>query len=111
MLGLFRGLKIKTDDTPWQVMPFVGTRDELRKLGVGPVILSVGIDPASRDDRLYQQENGWIPGVNHTVVLYGFLADGKIEIGDPAVGRQTWSEKDLDLLWRGEGIYLARVAE
>ena len=111
MLGLFRGLKIKTEGTPWEVMPFVGTREDLRKLGVGPVILSVGIDPTSKADRQYQQENGWIPGVNHTVVLYGFLADGKIDIGDPAVGRETWSANDLDLLWRGEGIYLARSAE
>ena len=47
--------------------------------------------------------------MSHTVVFFGFAEDGqKIEIGDPAVGREHWSARDLHVLWHGEGLRLVK---
>jgi hypothetical protein len=108
LLGLYRGLKIKTRDTAWDVRPFIGTRQELAAMIKGPMILSVGLERGASVDPRYQQHWGWIPGVSHTVVLFNFDGADRINIGDPAVGLETWSVTDLDVLWHGEGIYLVR---
>jgi predicted double-glycine peptidase len=106
MLGLYRGLKIKTRNTAWDVYMFdSATIDDLR--GAGPVLLSVEL----RDGRLEQhmQTWGWIPGVPHTVVLLGFVGDDKVLVADPAIGREVWFIDDLRLLWHGEGARLVRA--
>jgi len=106
MLGLYRGLKLKTRGTSLDAMPFVGSLEDLQTSGAEPVLLSVGL-PASGDvDPVYAQQWGWIPGVNHTVVLYRFLGKDRAEIGDPATGREVWNLSDLKVLWHGSGIYL-----
>jgi hypothetical protein len=106
MLGLYRGLKLKTRGSELDAMPFVGTPEDLRESGVGPVLLSVGLPSSSDVDPVYEQQWGWIPGVSHTVVLYRFLGNDKAEIGDPATGREVWNLRDLKVLWHGSGIYL-----
>jgi hypothetical protein len=110
LLGLYRGLKIKTRDTAWDVRTFVGTRQELAAMIKGPVILSVGLETGANVDPRYAKSWGWIPGVSHTVVLFHFDGDDRIEVGDPAVGRESWSLDDLDALWHGEAIYLTKRA-
>lgn len=105
MLGLYRGLKLKTNGTPWDVYMFDNARiEDLR--GVGPVLLSVEL----RDRRLerHMQNWGWIPGVPHSIVLLGFIDDTKVAIADPAVGREVWMLDDLKVLWHGEGVLLVR---
>jgi hypothetical protein len=42
--------------------------------------------------------------VTRTVVLFCFGPDGKVEVGDPAVGREQWRVQDLEVLWHGEGV-------
>jgi hypothetical protein len=107
MLGLYRGLKLKTRGTRWDVEAFRGNIESLRS-EPGPVILSVRLDPAPGVDARYQQLWGWAPGVSHTVVFFGFQSDGKTDIGDPAVGREYWREDDVRVLWHGEGLRLVR---
>lgn len=107
MHGLYRGLKRKTADAPLRVQTFTGDVDGLReRTKDGPVVISVGLSRWSDADPVYAQRYGWTPGVKHTVVLYGFLPGDRVEIGDPSVGRERWSVKDLQTLYRGEGMKL-----
>ncbi len=55
-----------------------------------------------------KNEWGWTPGVGHTVVVFGFTDDGRVEVGDPAVGREHWTVDDLRVLWNGEGLRFVR---
>ena len=47
-------------------------------------------------------------GKRHAVVVFGFLPNGKLDIGDPSVGRESWNTESLAVLWNGEGIQLVR---
>ena len=105
--GLYRGLKLKTAGTGWNVQPFRGDLASLYN-EPRPVILSVRLDPAPGVDPRYERNWGWTPGVAHTVVLVGFRPDGKTEVGDPSVGREHWRVRDLEVLWKGEGVRLVR---
>jgi hypothetical protein len=79
---------------------------KLRSVADDPVILFVGLRRGQRADPRYAREWGWTPGLRHTVVLFGFTDDGRIEIGDPSVGREKWSVEALDVLWDGRGLRL-----
>ena len=107
-LGLYRGIHLKAK--PHRVGVFVGNIDELRKLTHLPAIISVGLsqDAANNPEiaSLYNDEYGWTPGQFHTVVLYGFTNDNRVEIGDPSVGREFWDLRDLEILFSGTGYYI-----
>jgi hypothetical protein len=52
-----------------------------------------------------------LPASNHTVVLFGFTKDGRVEIGDPSndeFGRTLWTAHDLNQRWCGEGFRLVQ---
>lgn len=108
--GLYRGLKLKTEGTPWDVEVFSGsTTTDLRlKAEYGPVILTVGLPKGHGVSSSYEREWGWIPGVSHSVVLFKFWTTNMANIGDPSVpdGRENWTETDLGILWQGRGIRL-----
>ena len=109
--GLYRGLKLKTAGTAWDVEVFHTDTAGLRAMAPAPSILTVRLDPAPGIDPRYEQLWGWTPGLQHTVVFFGFTdEDGgdKVRMGDPAVGREHWSAKDLHVLWHGEGVRLVR---
>jgi predicted double-glycine peptidase len=114
VLGRYRGLVLKTRDTPWRVEPVVSADLEtLRRLAAtSPVIISVGLPRgAERDgsvDPRYIEKYGWLPGLRHTVVVLGFAADGQVDIADPSVGRERWDVEDLRVLWQGNGFRLVR---
>ncbi len=107
-MGLYRGLKKKTDGTDWDVEVFNGSADDLRSMGC-PAILSVGLSRPAKADPLYQTELGWRPGVRHSVVLLGFVTD-LVEIGEPTpdAGRERWTSNDLKELYLGQGMRLVR---
>jgi hypothetical protein len=108
LLGLYRGLRLKTAGTGLNVQPFHGDMAALKsRVADGPVILSVGLRPGADVDPRYQSSWGWQPGVWHTVVLFGFEPDGRPIVGDPSVGRERWSVSNLDVLWHGDGIAVA----
>jgi len=103
MLGLYRGLKLKAAGSGMGVQAFRSDIASLRA-EAGPVILSVRLDRRPDVDPRYERLWGWAPGVAHTVVFFGFDADGKAEIGDPAVDREHWRMEDLEVLWHGDGM-------
>jgi predicted double-glycine peptidase len=103
--GLYRGLKLKTERTGLRVKLLEGDINMLRALRQ-PAILSVRLDRQPGVDTYVRE--GWVPGVQHAVVLYGFAGDDELIIGDPAVGLDHWHLNDLALLWHGEAITLVK---
>src|SRR5436190_12680046 len=80
--GLYRGLKLKTAGTKWDVQVVACSQPELQKLR-GPLIISVGLESSARGDTDYTREFGWVPGVHHSVILHGFTSFGCAIIADP----------------------------
>jgi hypothetical protein len=108
--GLYRGLKLKTAGTEWDVEVFsANTILELRNWAeYGPIILTVGLPKGNGAPSTYEEEWGWIPGVSHSVVLFKFWTVEMASIGDPSVadGKEIWTENDLRILWQGRGVRL-----
>jgi len=112
MLGVYRGLCRKTERTDLRVNVIAhGSIAELRRIvAQTPILLSVGLDrwPSPDIDPRYQRDWGWVPGMHHAVVLFGILPDGRLDVGDPSVGREKWRATSLDVLWHGQALYLAK---
>lgn len=111
MLGTFRGLAKKCKGAPFgvRVLSWATVAELKAACRTGPVMLSVGLDRWQRGyDPRYVTEWGWSPGSRHAIVLFGFLPGGKLDIGDPSVGREKWDEDALAVLWNGEGVPLVR---
>lgn len=112
MLGVYRALRLSIQDTPLRVHVLSGAdvNDLRRACTRGPVLLSVGLDrfPAKDTDPRYEEEWGWTRGKRHAVVLFGFLPENRLDVGDPSTGREKWSVESLSVLWRGEALYVAR---
>ncbi len=99
--GLFRGMMLKTRGTPWRVEVSHESPPGIGKRLTSPAIISVGVPAGVDVDPIYTQTYGWPAGQLHSVVLLGFGPDGKPDIADPSVGRESWSAKDFDVLFRG----------
>ncbi len=118
-LGLFRGLKRKTAGTAWDVEMVIGdistslsaSLDALRATAVEPVIITVGLRQDAQVDRRYEEVWNWTRGVEHTVVLFRFLPDDKVEMGDPSFGRERWDVQGIRDLWHRDGIRLVKRKE
>ena len=109
MLGLYRGLKLKTAGTPWRVEVVTGDIDTLRSACAdGPLILSVGLPRCGAADTRFETDWGWQRGRKHAVVLFGFTGDGRVEMGDPSVGREHWREEGIRVLYRRQALRLVR---
>ena len=108
--GLYRGLKLKTAGTKWDVAVVQCRSAELSLLGKQPIILSVGLDRGTAIDSEFTREFGWIPGVNHSVVMHGFTSSKCALISDPtqALCREEWDMNTLDTIWRGYAIRLVK---
>jgi hypothetical protein len=107
--GLYRGLRIKTRRTPLRAAVRSTDLTHLRNDVDLPVILNVRLTSkvACRDLR-YARDWNWRIGVTHTVVLFGFTDDERVDIGEPGVGREFWHVQALRDLWHGEYICLEK---
>lgn len=104
--GLYRGLVRKTAGTAWRVEVFNGSVSDLALMGPAPVLLNVGLPVDQEVDPNYIAENGWIPGMRHTVVFFGFTEFREALMGEPTWGLEHWRLEDLQLLWKGQGLRL-----
>lgn len=106
--GLYRGLKLKTRSTSWDVRVVHGGIDDLLAHCSSPMILSVGLEKSADIDGSYEREEGWHPGIRHSVVLLGPGRPGRVKIVDPnpAIQHESWSREDLEVLYRGPALRL-----
>jgi hypothetical protein len=106
-LGLYRGLKLKTAGTKWDVELIRCSADELWRYVDRPVIADVGLKDDQPVDAMFRAEYGWAPGTRHSVVLTE-CSPSHTKIVDPAphIGHETWDNNQLHLLWRGYGMKL-----
>lgn len=108
-MGLYRGLKRKTEGTGWDVEVRDCSLAELRQMAASsPVILRVGLERQANVSVDFQRELGWRPGLSHSIVLLKFGATDLVEVADPSpdVGREHWPIDELRTLWRGQAIRL-----
>jgi hypothetical protein len=106
--GLYRGLKLKTAGTNWDVQVCRCAPEDLERLGGAPLILSVGLDGGAPVDSDFTREFGWVPGVSHSVVLENFSSNHCANIADPAqeMAREQWDAETLRTLCRGYAFRL-----
>lgn len=106
--GLYRGLKLKTAGTTWDVEVSAGTIDQVLAADHGPLVLTVGLAAGAPADTPLTEEFGWVPGVGHSVLLERTSSDGSVVIADPAqeMCRENWSREQLEHLWRGYAFRL-----
>jgi hypothetical protein len=99
-LGLYRGLKIKTAGTRWDVVIFTGRADDLKHQPL-PAIVSIR-SPGAASGVLGV-------GNRHSVVVMSFGDAGSIQIGDPFTGgRERWTVEELEPAYVGEGLALVK---
>jgi hypothetical protein len=108
--GLYRGLKLKTSQTCWNIEVFRGGRSDLLSGRQPPLILWMQLASDHPYAAGYRAEWGWIPGTAHTVVLLGRTRGGEYLMHDPVAGKEVWTEDDLDALWTGQGMRLVAAS-
>lgn len=108
--GLYRGLKLKTAGTPYDVEVFSCSADSLRPLTPDCMILTVGLRRGAKVDPIYEQQYSWTRGTLHAVLLFDFVPNERVEMADPDVGKEQWTGDDLRVLFRGRGMRLVRRA-
>jgi predicted double-glycine peptidase len=110
ILGMYHGLGAATVGTDWRVVSVEPTLDALKEaVADGPVAITVGLPRFGDVDPRYENHWGWQRGKTHTVVLFQFLENGLIDVGDPSIGRELWSVKALKTLWRDDALQLVRA--
>jgi hypothetical protein len=108
-LGVYRGLRLKTRDTPYRVEPFAGDYEQLLAFATSPVLITVMLKPEDvPGHERYATDWGWIPGTQHTVVVLRRTERGNFIVADPATGVELWPPEALRVLWNGEAFRLVR---
>lgn len=107
-MGLYRGLKLKTAGTDWDVEVAELTPGELLALPPGPVILRVGLDQRKGPHAQLAADMGWREGLGHSVTFHGVAPGGYLQIGDPTptIRRELWDSDELRAVWRGQTVRL-----
>lgn len=103
-LGLYHGLSVKLPEGS-SVEFFQTDIDGLPEMvSSGPVLLCCRLDPSvAKIVPQYVSNDGWTPGLAHSVVYFGKQAGLHI-VGDPSRGYEFWTAKDLNILWTGSGL-------
>ena len=103
-LGLYRGIKLVSDQQDRSVEVMDETLNEMWTRNDWPLLMAVEL-PYGVEDRRYADQWGWIPGMGHSVVALRLTNDGRrLIVGDPSTGLEEWSKDDLRILWHGDGI-------
>ncbi len=122
-LGLYRGLKLKTAGTLWDVQVVTCSVDELLQRE-GPLLLRDLVPAVSVVGEKVRGESATDGIVNlrtsrrrfeHAVLLMGVEDNDHLQIFDPAMWEDSpiiiWSIEDLRERWQGEALRLVRRPE
>jgi hypothetical protein len=71
--------------------------------------MMVGLEQ-KEDTAAWREDGGWIPGVNHSVVLLDVRNHREVDVADPSpsIQRECWTTRDLQRLWRNCGMRLVK---
>jgi hypothetical protein len=110
LLGLYRALHtLAPASHDVGVLSFATPQELQDAVAQGPVLVSLGQEWWQTEPIEFQPAKIWPTGAKHAVVVTRFLPYGRVEILDPAIGREIWRAKGLFTLWHGEGIFLQRT--
>ncbi len=104
-LGLYRGLKIKTRGTPWDIQIVCLDEGDVSRCEFQPTLALIQPPQVSGSPLSPFHRFG---GPSHAVMLHGLSDDGLLVMADPVAGIAKWPPKDLDLGWPVKGIRLVR---
>lgn len=107
-LGLYRGLKLKTAGTEWDVEIISGDIDELLKDPQESKIVFLRLTADVAEKNSQYEAKGWIAGTSHSAVLLRVFGNQNCLMGDPAVGMERLSVVDLMQLYEGRGMRLVQ---
>ncbi|MEJ7590791.1 MAG: hypothetical protein WKF77_04530 [Planctomycetaceae bacterium] len=95
-LGVYRGLKLKTAGTNWDVIAEEVSTQDLFRGELGPGILALSFHVAE-SGRTCDPEWGFESDVGHSVLILKSHAPAALDVFDPApdYGFETWSEDVL----------------
>lgn len=106
--GLYRGLKLKSAGTDWEVKVVSGEVAKLTELAGEGTIVFVRLTAEAAERYPKFLEEGWIVGTSHSVVLFEVRKDGRCLVGDPSFGLEVWPLSHLELLYQGRGMRLVK---
>jgi hypothetical protein len=102
-MGVYRGLKLMTEGTPWEVVAQPFSRKAVMSLGDSPALLSINIDT----DRIRTcEDHGFRGSSGHSVLALGSRDHREVMVFDPApsYGIERWDRKLLS--WVSHGVIL-----
>ena len=108
-LGLYRGMKLKTEGTDWDVEVFSADADQLRQNKSYPAIVFMRLTAQVADRHPEYETAGWIVGTSHSTVLMEMDTEGLCTMGDPSIGRELMPLEDFKQLYEKRGIRLVRA--
>lgn len=105
-MGVYRGLKLMTDRTPWDVVARPFTRDAVMSLDDSPALLSVNVDTGSI---AASEDHGFRGHSGHSVLALGSRDNIEVMVFDPspAYGIECWDDELLS--WVSNGVILQLV--
>ncbi len=114
LLGIYRGLKLKTRGTAYEVRVVRCDYAELAQTGMTPMLIPVNMATAGQSPETslanFRSRLLRVLGrTHHCVVLFGFNDAGKPLIGDPAnflYGPAEWTDDELRQYWLGSGFQI-----
>lgn len=105
-MGVYRGLKLMTAETPWEVVARPFSRDAVMNLHESPAVLSVNVDV---DIIARSEDHGFRNNSGHSVLALGSRDNLEVMVFDPspAYGIECWDDELLS--WVSDGVILQLV--
>ena len=98
-LGLYRGLKLKTDGTGWAVRIMNCSVEDLVEKNAGPLLALVDVEGTSTVGSRRWDIRRYLRRANHSIIVYRYAGDGYFAIGEPVAGRTRIDREDLAKRW------------
>ena len=105
-LGLYRGMKLKTAGTDWDVEVFSVDADQLAQNKSYPAIVFMRLTAQVAYHHPEYETAGWIVGTSHSTVLMEMDSAGLCTMGDPSIGRELMPLDDFKQLYEKRGLRL-----
>ena len=107
-MGLYRGLKIKTEGTGWDVVAEPLDIAKLRSHSHQPCVMSLKLDITQFPEHV---DHGFRDDCGHSVLYLGSKAPGRITVFDPSpdYGVEQWDDSVIDCVEDGVVLRLVPV--